>query len=311
MKKVVYLGPGEGFEAANEILHDVADVNHIVAQEDILGHALSEADALLDASMKVKITDAMIQAAPHLRIISCATTGSDHIDRSIADDRTIPIRTLKEDPELIYHLTPAAELSWALLLACARRLPAAFGHVNKGGWNREDFPGIMLNGRCLGLIGCGRIGSWMARYARAFNMEVIGFDPYLMEWPDHIRKVSLEALMDSSDFISIHVHLTPETKGLVSRSLLERVKRGCIVINTSRGPIIDELALLDGLKSGQIYGAGLDVLTGEPDINNHPLVQYAKNHDNLLITPHCGGYSPDAVRVVCRHAAMKIRSFFS
>ncbi|MCK9631765.1 MAG: NAD(P)-binding domain-containing protein [Methanoregula sp.] len=307
MKRVIYLGSPEGYEASYEILHDIADVKHITADAGAFSSALPYADAVLDASMKVHITDTMIASAPKLQIISCATTGSDHIDRSEITRRGISVRTLKEDPELLQNITPAAELSWALLLACARRLPAAISHVSEGKWVREEFPGIMLRGRRLGLIGCGRIGGWMSRYARAFGMDVIGYDPYLTEWPDTIQPASLESVMETSDFISIHVHLGSETEGLVSRALLERIKPGAIVINTSRGPIVDEIALLDGLRSGRIHGAGLDVLTGEPDIENHPLVLYSREHDNILITPHCGGFSPDSVRFVCSHAAKKIR----
>lgn len=305
---MIYTGAPAGFEAANEVLAGFARLEHVKAEPAELATALREADALLDASMKVKISNEMLAAASRLRIISCATTGSDHIARRVLDERGIPVRTLKEDPELLQNLTPAAELSWALLMACARRLPAAERHVTNGGWNREEFPGIMLNARRLGLIGCGRIGGWMARYGRAFGMEVCGYDPYREEWPETIVPAALPELMSTSDFISVHVHLTPDTKGLVSRELLATVKPGCVLINTSRGALVDEAALLDGLKSGRIGGVGLDVLTGEPDTANDPLVLYAREHDNVLITPHCGGFSPDAVRLVCRHAAGKIKA---
>ncbi len=310
MKTVIYLGALEGFEASKKVLEDIAVVKHVPAQLDKLMLALPEADSLLDASMKVQITDEMIKSAARLQIISCATTGSDHIERNALQDRDIPVRTLKEDAELLQNLTPAAELSWALLMACARRLPAAVRHVTAGGWSREEFPGIMLNGKNLGLVGCGRIGRWMAGYGNAFGMNVLGYDPYIKNWPDNIKPVSLEKLMESSEFISIHVHLTAETTGLISRNLLERVKKGTVLINTSRGPIVDDTALLDMLQSGRIHGVGLDVLTGEPDTSALPLVKYARNHDNVLITPHCGGYSPDAVRIVCKHASEKIRSLF-
>ncbi len=307
MKTVVYSGSPEGFEAAEAVLGDMAHTRHAEAHQDAFTMAFPKADALLDASMKVRITDDMVKAAPRLKIISCATTGSDHIDRAALDERGIPVHTLKEDPDLLQNLTPAAELSWALLMACARRLPPAIRHVTGGGWNREGFPGIMLNGRRLGLIGCGRIGGWMARYGRAFGMEVVGHDPHLKNWPETIRQVPLTQLMETSDFVSVHVHLTPETEGLVSGKLLARIKPGAVLINTSRGAIVDESALLDGLKSGRIYGVGLDVLTGEPDTRHHALVRYARDHDNVLITPHCGGFSPDAVRMVCKRAAEKIR----
>lgn len=308
MKKVIYLGAKEGFEAASEILSDLANLIHPLPEIGAVSQALPDAHALLDASMKVRISNELIESSPELQIISCATTGSDHIERDVLEKRGIPVRTLKEDPDLLMNLTPAAELSWTLLMACARRLPAAVDHVKNGKWERELFPGIMLNGKRLGIIGCGRIGGWMARYGRAFGMEILGFDTHLQKWPDYIQRVDLETLMRSSDFISIHVHLTPETQGLVSRDCLAKVKPGVVIINTSRGAIIDEQALLEGLKANRIHGVGLDVLTDEPDIESNPLVKYSKEHDNVLITPHCGGFSPDAVRIVCTHAAKKIRS---
>ena len=305
MTRILYLGPPEGFEAVRAALDGHAEAVHVAAESGAVAQALGTADGLIDASMKVPISDAMIAAAPNLRIISTATTGADHIARRELDARGIALRTLKEDPDVLRDLTPAAEMSWALLMACARGLVPAAAHTRSGRWIREEFPGVMLRGKTLGVIGCGRIGQWMARYAAAFGMDVVGHDPYVQPWPGGIRRLTLEALVELADFISVHVHLSDETRGLVSRDLFGRMKPGAVVINTSRGAVIDESALLDGLKSGRLRGAGLDVLDGEPDIDGHPLVEYARSADNLVITPHCGGYSPDAVRIVCGHAARK------
>lgn len=307
MKQVVYLGAAEGFQATEKALAGVANVRHVPAEQADVAAALRLADGLLDASMKIRITDDMISAAPHLKIISCATTGSDHISRNALEARGIPVRTLKEDPEVLRNITPAAEHSFALLMACARKLPSAVSHVNGGGWTREDFPGVMLKGKKLGLVGCGRIGGWMSRYAQAFGMDVIGFDPHLPVFPETISPRPLEEVVTTSDFVSVHVHLSPETEGLVSRELIQKMRPGAILINTSRGGIVDEAALYDAIESGLLGGAGLDVLKGEPETADHPLVILSRTHPNLLITPHCGGFSPDAVRLVCAHAAGKIR----
>lgn len=304
--KVVYLGSQVGFKALEEILAGRAEAEHVEASPEAVQRALEGAAALLDASMKVRITNEMVRRAPELGIIACATTGSDHIERDELDRRNIPVRTLREDREVLLGLTPAAELSWALLMACARRLTGACDHVKGGQWNRDLFPGIMLKDKRLGLIGCGRLGSWMARYAKAFGMEVAAYDPHVDALPEGVLRLDLEDLVRTSDFVSVHVHLSEETTALLSRDLLESAKPGVIVVNTSRGAVIDENALLDGLRSGRIQGAGLDVLDGEPDIQSHPLVVYAREHDNVVITPHCGGNSPDAVAVVCRRTAEKI-----
>jgi phosphoglycerate dehydrogenase-like enzyme len=249
------------------------------------------------------LSDTMVQKAPRLKVVSCASTGADHVQRSEIDKRGIVVRTLRDSPEVIRELTPAAELSWALVLACARKLPSALKHVQEGRWERELFPGLMLNGRQLGLIGCGRIGGWMSRYAQAFGMKVVGFDPHVTDFPAGVERVPVEQLMQTSDVISVHVPLNKETTGLVSAKLFAQIKPGAIFINTSRGPIADEAALLDGLRSGRVGAVGLDVLDGEPAVQDHPLLRYAQEHSNLLITPHCGGFSPDAVARVSAHAA--------
>ena len=308
---IIYVGAIEGFDALQEVTSGHVDAKFIPAEPDAVANALTDADALLDASMKVRITDAFVREAPQLKVISCATTGSDHIERTELNQRNIPVRTLREDVELLQNITPAAELSWAFVLAAARRLPSALRHTAAGQWVREEFPGTMLNGRQLGLVGCGRIGRWMSRYAHAFGMKVVGYDPYADPWPDGIERQPIERVFETSDVISVHVHLSDETRGLISADLLQRAKAGAIFINTSRGGLVDEAALLQVLQSGHLGAAGLDVLNGEPDIADHPLIAYAREHDNLLITPHCGGFSPDAVRRVCRRAAEKILPYLT
>jgi D-3-phosphoglycerate dehydrogenase len=303
---ILYLGAEVGAQAAAETIGNRARLVHIPATPESVQSALGEAVAVLDASMKVRLTDDMLATAARLRIISCATTGSDHIARGEVERRGIPVRTLMEDRDLIRNLTPAAELSWALVMACARNLPQAVEHVRTGGWDRELFPGLMLNGRRLGIIGCGRIGTWMSRYAAAFGMDVVGYDPVISVFPPGIRPRSLEELLEVSDVITIHVPLTPTTTGMLSAEHFRRIKAGAILINTSRGAIVDEAALLRALEEGRLSAAGLDVLVDEPRIERSPLLAYARTHTNLLITPHCGGFSHDAVRVVCRRAAEKI-----
>jgi D-3-phosphoglycerate dehydrogenase len=311
MKKILYLGAEVGAAAAEEVVSDSAHLIRVPSNPKDVESRMRDADALLDASMKVVISDAMVASAAKLQIISCATTGSDHIERAELDRRGIPVRTLMEDKQLLLNLTPAAELSWALLMACARMLPAAIDHVKDGGWDREQFPGIMLNGKRIGIVGCGRIGTWMSRYARAFGMDIVSYDPFVSEFPQQITPVSLEELARTSDFITIHVPLTEDTNGLFSQSCFEQIKTGAIFINTSRGAVIDENALLNALESKRLKAAGLDVLNDEPEVEKSPLAQYAKTHHNLVLTPHCGGFSHDAVKIVCRRAAEKIVAYLN
>jgi phosphoglycerate dehydrogenase-like enzyme len=306
VEKVIYLGPPEALVSAREVLEPSWKVVAPETTAEAVSLHLADVIAIVDASMQVTFDRALLDQAPNLRAISTATTGADHIDSKILAERGVPLLTLAGEKEILHNLTPAAELSWALLMACCRKFRGAFRDVIEGHWVREKFPGVMLKGKLLGLIGCGRIGSWMARYARAFDMDVIGYDPYADVVPDQIRKTELDELLSSADFVSVHVPLNEQTRGMLGWREFARIKPGAIFINTSRGAVTDEDALLSALVEGRLAAAGVDVLEGEPNIDLHPLVQYARTHDNLIITPHIGGFSPDAIKVVVRHASQRI-----
>ena len=303
---LLYSGPRQFEVDVRSEVEPNLRVEWVAPEREAVEEGLLRAAAFLDASMKVPLTARAIEQASELRIVATATTGADHIDQAALDDRRIPLLTLSGQHEVLRGLTPAAEHSFLLVLACARRLRAAQAHVMAGGWNRVEFPGIMLKGRTLALVGCGRIGAWMARYGTAFGMRVIGFDPHLDTWPDSIERVSWDRLADEADVVSVHVPLTAETSGMVNREFLDRVRPGCILINTSRGDVIDEAALLWALRNGRIAAAGLDVLSGEPEVTTSPLWEYSLDHDNLLITPHIGGFSLDAVRTTVVFTARRI-----
>jgi D-3-phosphoglycerate dehydrogenase / 2-oxoglutarate reductase len=306
VEKIIYLGPPEALVSAREVLEPSWKVVAPQPTAEAVSLHLADAIAIVDASMQVTFDQPLLDQAPNLRAISTATTGADHIDAKILTERGVPLLTLAGEKEILHNLTPAAELSWALLMACSRQFRGAVRDVLEGHWMREKFPGVMLKGKLLGLIGCGRIGSWMARYARAFDMDVIGYDPYADVVPDQIRKTELDNLLSSADFVSVHVPLNEQTRGMLGRREFARIKPGAIFINTSRGAVTDEDALLSALFEGRLAAAGVDVLEGEPNIDLHPLVQYARTHDNLIITPHIGGFSPDAVKVLVRHASQRI-----
>lgn len=307
MRNVVYLGPPESVNSAREVLEPRLNVVVPELTRASVAAQLHEAVGILDASMKINLDRSMLDQAPHLQAISTATTGADHIDSKALQERGVPLMTLAGEKEVLRNLTAAAELSWTLLMACCRRLRGAVSHVLEGRWAREEFPGIMLKGKVLGIIGCGRIGSWMARYGRAFDMKVIGYDPLIYPWPEKIRRTELDPLLSSADVISLHVPLNQNTRGIIGAREFALMKPGVIFINTSRGAVTDENALCRALISGQIGAAGVDVLEGEPSIDRHPLVEYARACDNLIITPHIGGFSPEAVNIVVAHASRRIR----
>ncbi len=307
MPKVLYLGPDNGRQFVAEELGGDFTVLALAAEPNQIAAELSDADVVLDASMKVPLSRDLLERAVNLKLVITATTGADHIDQSFLASRGIPLLTLKGQTQVLHNLTPAAELSWLLLMACARKLRPAIKHVEQGRWDREQFPGVMLKGKTLGLIGCGRIGQWMARYANAFGMTVLGFDPYNQNWPEGLKPVSLQELLSAAHFISVHVHLTDETRGLIGAPEFDLMLPGAILINTARGAVVDESALLAALEGGRLGAFGFDVIEGEPNVTQSRVWQYAQTHDQCVITPHIGGFSPDALETVLRFTARRIK----
>lgn len=309
-REIVYAGPSTALPVVSEVLADF-DVTCIDEAPTSLAVALRDAHGYIDATTWLPLDLGTLDEAKNLSVISLASTGDNHIDRRAADRLGIPVRTLSDDPALIADLPPTAEHTWALILACARRIPFAHQDVVSGSWNRQAFAGTMLSGRQLGVVGCGRLGTRVAGYAIAFGMNVVGYDPYVDDWPLGVAAVNLPQLFSTSDVISLHVPLNAETSSMVNSTLLGQVKHGAIFVNTSRGGLVDEVALLEALCDARIGSAGLDVLDGEPFVAEHPLVAYARHHDNLVLTPHLGGFVSEAVNYACRIAAERVAEHFN
>ncbi len=307
--ELLYLGPSETLRFIRSILPKNFEVQFAL-DDDSVERYIQTCDIILDAYMRIRFPADRISRAAHLKLFVTATTGSDHIDISALNRRGIPLLTLKDRKEVIRNITPAAEHSWLLLMACARRLRAAVNGVLLKEWDRNKYPGIMLRGKTIGIIGCGRIGQWVARYATAFEMKCLGFDPYVCPWPGTIEKTDLESLLKTADFISVHVPLNEETLQLLGQKEFRNIKKGAVLINTSRGEIIDESAVLEALLEGRLAAVGLDVLTSEPDIADHPIIKYAETHQNVIITPHIGGFSPEALEYVLAFSCQRIVEFF-
>jgi D-3-phosphoglycerate dehydrogenase len=309
--RVGFVGPSFAHAAVVAVLEPDIEPVLIPIDELSLRAALPTLDGLVEATTRLPIDAGALSVARRLQIISVAGTGANHIDRGASAANGIIVRTLVEDPELLAAITPTAEHTWGLVLALVRGTVPAAQHVIDGGWERERFPGLQLKGRRLGIVGLGRLGRWVAGYGDAFGMDVVAYEPVGKpgaNWPEHVTRVSLEDLFTTSDVISVHVPLTESTSGLVDRSLLQRMHPGAVLVNTSRGAVVDEDALLDMLRQGKIGGAALDVLVEEPPSAHHPLVAFAREDARLLLTPHLGGFVPEVVTSVCAHAAEKVRA---
>ncbi len=244
------------------------------------------------------VNKAVIENGKNLKVIATATTGLDHIDVACAEEKGIKVVSLKNDLEFMKKITGTAELAWGLLIALIRKIPSSLESVKKGEWKREDFKGNTLSGKTLGVLGLGRLGTLVAGYGKAFGMEVLFTDPNVESFPD-VSKVSFEELISKADFLSVHIHLSKETENLISETEFEKMKNGAFLVNTSRGKIVDEVALLKALKEKKIAGYATDVLSDELDFgeqipSSNPLIQYAKENTNLIIVPHTGGMTHES-----------------
>lgn len=231
----------------------------------------------------------------NLSHIISATTGTDHIDLIETHTRGIKVLSLKGEDAFIRTISSTAELTWGLLIALMRRIQEASNDVKAGYWRRDLFKGYQLKGKTIGIIGLGRIGSMVANYADAFGMKVLYYDPYFSS--DQYEKVEvLMKMLEMSDILSVHVHLNKETEGMLDIKVLKSLKRGSYFINTSRGRIVDESALATLLKEGHLAGIATDVLCTELDgFHQSPLYEAYLEGYNIIITPHIGGASYDAM----------------
>lgn len=306
--RVGFVGPPLALEAVREALGPDVDTVAIAVDPGALRAALPTLDGLVEATTRLPLDAAALATATRLRIVSIAGTGDAHVDRAAATARGIAVRSLVEDRALLETLDPTAEHTWGLLLACARRTAESSRHVLDGGWERERFPGTLLSGRTLGIVGLGRLGRKVARYGLAFGMDVIAHDPAVTDGSaGQVRIVELDTVFATAHVVSVHVPLDATTAGLVDRRRIGMMRADAILVNTSRGAVIDEDALADAIRDGAIGGAALDVLADEPPAADHPLVTLAREDARLLITPHLGGFVPDVLLTTCAHAATKVR----
>jgi len=234
-----------------------------------------------------------------LKAVLSPTTGLDHIDFDAARRHKVHVYHLRGQKKFLSQVSATAELTVALMLAVLRTLPQAVDAVKRGHWQPGPFRGREVSGKTLGIIGCGRLGSKVARVGRAMDMRVVVFDPYIQRLPAGVERASsLHNLLGCSDVVSLHVPLLPETRHMIGRHEFDLFKLGAVLINTSRGAIVDSEALLSALEAGRLSGAAMDVLEDEEQImqqGRHLMIDYAINHSNLLITPHIGGATFESV----------------
>ena len=268
---------------------------------DGLAAALADADALVVRSA-VQVDDALMEKAPKLRVIGRAGVGVDNIDAEAATRRGIVVMNTPGA-----NAVAVAELTIGLMLALARKLPAANASMHAGKWDKKNLQGAELRGKTLGILGLGRIGLEVARRARGFGLEIIGSDPFVsaaVARENGIRLVTIDELMAGSDYLTLHVGLTPQTTGIINERTLAKMKKGVRIINCARGELVEDAALVAALASGHVAGAALDVFTVEPPKESPYFAM-----DNVILTPHVAGSTGEAQEAVGIQIAAQVRDY--
>jgi D-3-phosphoglycerate dehydrogenase len=308
--RILNAEPRDYSEAARKFLREIGTLEEAELDRSALLACIGEYDVLI-VRLAHSVDRELLEAATRLSVVVTATTGLDHIDLGEAAARGVTVLSLRGEHAFLSSVSSTAELTWALLLALVRRLMPAFDHVRQGGWDRDQFRGVELQGMRLGIVGVGRVGTMVARYGRAFAMNVAAFDPDPLAWPEGVERVeSLDQLAMGADVLTVHAPLDESTQGLIDRNVLLKLPRGAFLVNTARAAILDGAALLELLESGHLAGAAIDVLDAERDeagLRNHPLIEYARTHENLLVTPHIAGASTQAMERTEVFMAEKLR----
>jgi len=274
-------------EAGQSILSKSATVDDKsgISADDLL-KVVPEYDALIVRG-RTKVTASVMDAASNLKVIGRAGVGVDNIDLDAAKNHNVTVVNAPMSTSLA-----VAELTFGLLLAVAREIPRADGSMKKGDWLKKELKGVELNGKTLGVIGYGRIGVEVGKRATAFGMSVVAYDPLIPE--DEIVKrgaepVSIQDLYAWSDFISLHLPLSVQTRDMIGPVAFSQMKDGVRIVCAARGGIIDEAALVEALNSGKVAGAALDVFGQEP-----PGLTETVSHPRVIATPHIGAQTAEA-----------------
>src|SRR5262245_46573632 len=272
-----------------------------LSKEDLIA-ALKSCEGLIVRS-ETKVTADILEAATNLRVIGRAGVGVDNIDVSAATVNGVVVMNAPDG-----NTITTAEHTIALLISLARSIPQANASLKSGRWERKKFIGVEFRGKTLGIVGLGRIGRVVASRARAMGMTIIAYDPFIAQ--DQARDLEIElAPLDQvyarADFLTVHTPLTAETRGIIGREVLSKMKPGARIINCARGGLVDEDALYEAIKNGAIAGAALDVFSQEPPAVDHPLLAL----DQVITTPHLGASTTEAQEGVAFTVAEQMRDY--
>ena len=237
------------------------------------------------------ILDKEVLEDSYLKVINTCSTGLNHIDLDYCKENGIVVWSLKEDYELINDLPSTSELAFGLMMSLLRNIPKSFHSVRDGNWDYEPYVGHQIKGKTIGVIGYGRLGKIMCRLFDGWGVKVLVDDPYEYNIDERDSKVLRKRLLNSSDVVFLHTHVTDETRGMVDDEFLSQMKQGSYLVNTARGELVNEDSIIKSIEQGHLKGYGTDVIKDEfGNIQNSKLVEFSINpNNNVVITPHIGG----------------------
>ncbi|MDA1162920.1 MAG: phosphoglycerate dehydrogenase [Planctomycetota bacterium] len=290
-------------DAGLAILQESPELEIVMGSPENVREQLQEVDGVIIRS-GTKLTAEVLAGQPRLKVIVRAGVGVDNVDLDAATREGIIVMNTPAG-----NTTSTAEHAFALMASLSRNIPQAAATMKAGGWDRSKYTGSQLAGKTLAVIGLGRIGLTLARRALAFEMKVIGYDPFLSE--ERAREFGIELyrevddVIDKCDYLSVHTPLTEETRGLINAERMQRMRPGARIINCARGGIVDEADLIAAVRAGTIAGAALDVYPQEPPAKDDPI----RGVDNIITTPHLGASTAEAQESVAVEAAEIISAF--
>ena len=266
-----------------ETIGDCVDISKSNSKDKDLANHIKDCEIVVIRSA-TKLTKEVLDKAEQLKIIARCGVGIDNVDLDFAKSKSIFVTN---SPSA--NLISVVELTVALIISVSRKLSLADSHLKKGEWNRSQFLGNELYGKTLGIVGFGKAGRLVAERMKSFGMSIVFYDPYVTDWNGSEESIKLDDLLRTADVVSIHVIKTKDTENLISKDMLDLLKPSSVIINTSRGGVLDEDYLFELLESEKIFGAGLDVYSNEPPKN---VDRY--NGLNLVTTPHIGASTNEA-----------------
>ena len=315
MFKILVITPLLHIKDVKNVLESIGHVDYLDDPSDADVHKIiHDYDAIYTNPNKSKvfIGKALLDLAKKLKVIVTASTGTNHIDKVYAKKNSIPIISLTEERHVIERISSTAELAFGLTLSSIRNIVKSHNKALNGEWDYTHYIGRQMNSITVGVIGYGRLGKMYAKYCQSFGAKVIVYDPYLEVIEKKINQVDdIVKLINMSDVISIHVHVSDETTNMIDKVFFKEMKSDVIIINTARGEVINEIDLVEFLKNNSDAKIATDVLTDEiRDRKNSPLFKYALKSDNVIITQHIGGMTREAQEIAYGHVATLLKKFF-